>query len=51
LAYMTAASIMDEYGLPADKQQAIQAKADDYLMNCLSFDNDASPVKIELSRF
>jgi hypothetical protein len=51
LAYMTAASMMDEYGLPADRQQAIQAKADDYLMNCLSFDNDASPVKIELSRF
>ena len=51
IAYMTAAAMMDEYGLPSDKQQVIQAKADDYLMNCLSFDNDASPVKIELSRF
>ena len=51
IVFMTAAVMMDEYGVPADRQQLIQAKADDYLMNCLSFDNDASPVKIELSRF
>lgn len=51
LAYMTAASLMDEYGLPMDRQQAIKAKADELLINCLSFDNDASSMKIELSQY
>lgn len=51
LAYMTAAALMDEYGLPMERQQAIQAKANECLMSCLSFDNDASPIKIELSRY
>jgi hypothetical protein len=43
--------MMDEYGLPADKQQLIQAKADTLLASCLAFDNDGDGVVIEIDRW
>lgn len=41
------ARIMDEYGLDAQTQAAIQAKADRFLNQCLSFDNENADLQIE----
>jgi hypothetical protein len=51
LAYQTACYMMDEYGLPADRQQLIKAKADELLSSCLAFDNDGDGVVIEIDRW
>lgn len=51
LAYQTACYMMDEYGVPADRQQLIKAKADELLSSCLAFDNDGDGVAIEIDRW
>lgn len=51
LAYMLATRIMDEYGVPQDRQALLKMKADELLGENLAFDNDASSMKIELSRY
>lgn len=42
-----ASRIMDEYGLPEQKQAVIQSKADRYLSDCLAFDNENADLHIE----
>lgn len=51
LAYMLATRIMDEYGVPQDRQAMLQAKADLMLNDNLAFDNDADPMLIEIYRY
>lgn len=51
LAYMLAVRLMDEYGVDESRQAMLKLKADEMLSDNLAFDNDASPVKIELARF
>lgn len=50
LSYQLAVFLMDEYGLPADRQAIIKSKADELLASCLAFDNDGDGVAIEISR-
>lgn len=51
LAYLLATKLMDEYGVDSERQAAIKVKADESLMNNLSFDNDASALRVELYRW
>lgn len=51
LCYMLAVRLMDEYGVDSERQAAIKLKADEALNNNLSFDNDSSPLRVELYRW
>lgn len=51
LTYLLATRLMDEYGVDSERQAAIKVKADEALMNNLSFDNDASALRVELYRW
>lgn len=51
LAYLLATRIMDEYGVPQDRQALIKMKADELLGENLAFDNDADPMLIEIYRY
>lgn len=51
LCYKTAEYLLDQYSVPADRQQMIMAKSKQYIDDCLAFDNDASPIKVELKRW
>lgn len=51
LAYMLAVRLMDEYGLPQDRQAALKLKADEMFSENLAFDNDADPMFIEIYRY
>lgn len=51
LSYQLAVFLMDEYGLPADRQAIIKSKADELLASCLAFDNDGDGVAIEIDRW
>ena len=51
LGYLLATRIMDEYGVETERQAAIKLKADEALSNNLAFDNDASPLRVELYRW
>lgn len=51
LAYMLATRIMDEYGVPQDRQALLKMKADELLGENLAFDNDADPMQIEIYRY
>jgi len=51
LAYMTAEAMMDEYGLPQDRQATIKAKASELLFANLSFDNDSEDIAVEPTRW
>lgn len=51
LAYMLAVRLMDEYGLPQDRQAALKLKADEMFSENLAFDNDADPMLIEIYRY
>lgn len=42
-----ATRIMDEYGVPEQKQAVIQQKASSYLADCLAFDNENADLSIE----
>lgn len=50
LAYQLATRLMDEYGVEEARQSMLKVKADEMLNDNLAFDNDASPMKIELGR-
>lgn len=50
LAYNLAVELMDEYGTPLDRQQAIKQKADERLANNLSFDNPTNGMSLEFDR-
>lgn len=51
LAYMLATRLMDEYGVPQDRQALLKMKADELLGENLAFDNDADPMLIEIYRY
>ena len=51
LTYLLATRLMDEYGVDSERQAAIKIKADEALANNLAFDNDASPLRVELYRW
>lgn len=51
LAHMLATRLMDEYGVPQDRQALLKMKADEMLADNLSFDNDSDPMLIEIYRY
>lgn len=51
LTYMLATRLMDEYGVDSERQASIKVKADEALSNNLAFDNDSSPLRVELYRW
>lgn len=51
LCYKTAEYLLDQYSVPVDRQQMIMAKAQRYIDDCLAFDNDGSPLKVEVAQW